>query len=93
MKKRDLAFIKHLLCIRPRISSKPQKRPCQKRTIRPKLGVQKRRFGLWTPLDESHTVVNGTGSAARESSQLLQPLRGWRGRGRERGRRETRGRV
>ena len=27
--------------------------------------MQKRRFGLWTPLDENHTVVNGTGSAAR----------------------------
>lgn len=65
MKKRDLAFIKHLPCIRPRISSKPQKRPCEKRTIRPELGVRKRRFGLWTPLDESHIVVNGTGSAAR----------------------------
>ena len=51
------------------------------------------RFGLWPPLVESHTVVNGTGSAARESSQLLQPLGGWRGRGRERGGRETRRRV
>ena len=65
MKKRDLAFIKHLPCIRPRISSKPQKRPCEKRTIRPELGMRKRRFGLWTPLDESHIVVNGTGSTAR----------------------------
>lgn len=91
MKKSDLAFIKHLLCIRPRISSKPQKRPCQKRTIRPEWGAQKRRFGPWTPLDESHTVVNGTGPAARESSQLLQPLGGWRGRGRERGGREQEG--
>ena len=33
MKKKDLAFIKHLPCIRPRISSKPQKQPCEKSTI------------------------------------------------------------
>ena len=91
-KKRDLAFIKHLPCVRHKISSNPQKRSCEKRTIR---------LTLWGAEREVQIVdltCSGSHSSKRNwvcclNSQLLQPLGGWRGRGEGEGKGEKKEEV